>query len=156
MRTWVGGNIGEPLIGMLEKIDPADQVVTELSSFQLEYFASQPRASPPMGWETLAQGHSPHIAAILNITPNHLDRHPSMEAYVEAKSHICRYQSSADVCVLGAGVERYVANVPCRTLQFSLRTSVEEGAFLSGGQLLLRLAGEEEDVCGADEMPTYQ
>ena len=64
-RTWVGGNIGQPLIGHLSEIEPGDRVVMELSSFQLEI----------MRW-------SPSIAAILNVTPNHLDRHPSMAAYV--------------------------------------------------------------------------
>jgi UDP-N-acetylmuramoylalanine--D-glutamate ligase len=82
--TWVGGNIGQPLIEHLEEIEPTDKVVMELSSFQLEI----------MAW-------SPPIAAILNITPNHLDRHPSMEAYIEAKFNILRFQQPSDVAVLG-------------------------------------------------------
>jgi UDP-N-acetylmuramoylalanine--D-glutamate ligase len=151
-KVWVGGNIGEPLITSVEKIGGTDQVVVELSSFQLEYFAPQPEAYPPMGWETLAQGYSPHIAAILNITPNHLDRHPSMAAYVEAKSHIFRYQSSGDVRVLGAGVQRYTPDARSRTLLFSLDAKVEEGAFLCGEHVLLRLDGREHDVCCVHEI----
>ena len=64
-RTWVGGNIGQPLIGHLQEIRPGDKVVMELSSFQLEML-----------------GASPHIAAVLNITPNHLDRHGAGAGHV--------------------------------------------------------------------------
>jgi len=83
-RTWVGGNIGNPLIGDLGAIQTADVIVMELSSFQLEVMTV-----------------GPHIAAILNITPNHLDRHATMEAYTEAKAHILDYQSADDTAVLG-------------------------------------------------------
>jgi len=82
--TWVGGNIGNPLIADLGAIQPGDLVVMELSSFQLELMTS-----------------SPPIAAILNITPNHLDRHPSMEAYIAAKARLLDNQSSRDTAVLG-------------------------------------------------------
>jgi len=151
-KTWVGGNIGEPLISSVAEIGRTDQVVAELSSFQLEYFAPQLEACPPAGWETLAQGYSPHIAAILNITPNHLDRHTSMAAYAEAKTHICRYQSSDDVCVLGVGVKRHMPGARSRTLLFSLDARVGEGAFLRGEHILLRLAGHEYDVCSIHEI----
>ena len=70
-KAWVGGNIGLPLIEFLDEIQPGDTVVLELSSFQLEQM-------------TL----SPQVAAILNITPNHLDRHGSMQAYTAAKAHM--------------------------------------------------------------------
>ena len=83
-KTWVGGNIGNPLIGDLDAIASSDLVVMELSSFQLELMTS-----------------SPPIAAVLNVTPNHLDRHPSMEAYTAAKAHILDYQSARDTAVLG-------------------------------------------------------
>ena len=83
-RTWVGGNIGNPLISDLDAIASSDVVVMELSSFQLELMTS-----------------SPSIAAVLNVTPNHLDRHPSMEAYAAAKAHILDYQSARDTAVLG-------------------------------------------------------
>jgi len=83
-KTWVGGNIGNPLIGDLELVSESDLVVMELSSFQLELMT----VSPP-------------VAAVLNVTPNHLDRHPSMEAYLAAKAHILDYQSLQDIAVLG-------------------------------------------------------
>ncbi len=84
MTTWVGGNIGNPLIGDLQAMKPSDLVVMELSSFQLELMVS-----------------SPQLAAILNITPNHLDRHPSLEAYIAAKARLLDFQSPQDTAVLG-------------------------------------------------------
>ena len=83
-KTWVGGNIGNPLIADLGQMAPGDKVVMELSSFQLEVMTI-----------------SPHIAAVLNITPNHLDRHPTMEAYIAAKKRILDFQDFDDVAVLG-------------------------------------------------------
>lgn len=72
-QTWVGGNIGEVLLDVLPQIKPKDVVVMELSSFQLELMTV-----------------SPTIAAILNVTPNHLDRHGTMEAYSAAKARVCK------------------------------------------------------------------
>ena len=83
-RVWVGGNIGQPLISELDRMQPGDLAVVELSSFQLELMSS-----------------SPAIAAILNITPNHLDRHGTMEAYTAAKARILQAQHSMDIAVLG-------------------------------------------------------
>jgi len=83
--VWVGGNIGNPLIGDVERIWPQDYVVMELSSFQLELMT-----------------RSPHIACITNITPNHLDRHGTMEAYIAAKKRILDFQSPDDWQVLSA------------------------------------------------------
>ena len=82
-KVWVGGNIGYPLIDHLDEINANDLVVTELSSFQLELM-----------------NKSPYIAAVLNITPNHLDRHVNMAAYIKAKSNILRYQSPSDYAIL--------------------------------------------------------
>jgi UDP-N-acetylmuramoylalanine--D-glutamate ligase len=83
-RVWVGGNIGDPLIAHVDEMHGDDLAVMELSSFQLDLMTA-----------------SPQVAAVLNITPNHLDRHKSMEAYTAAKARILDYQSSADVAVLG-------------------------------------------------------
>ena len=82
-KAWVGGNIGNPLIAHLDEMLEEDLAVIELSSFQLEIMTK-----------------SPQIAAVLNITPNHLDRHGSMEAYTAAKSRILAYQKAGDVAVL--------------------------------------------------------
>ncbi len=141
-RTWVGGNIGRPLIRYLEEIEPTDKVVMELSSFQLEI----------MAW-------SPPIAAILNITPNHLDRHPSMEAYIEAKFNILRFQRPGDVAILGydliSNLQYLISNLQSRILTFSLNEEVEQGAFLRDGKapaIILRLGDREQRICSADEI----
>jgi len=83
VKVWVGGNIGYPLIEHLEEIQPEDWVVHEFSSFQLEQMTI-----------------SPHIAVITNITPNHLDRHKTMEAYTAAKTHILEFESAKDFAVI--------------------------------------------------------
>ena len=134
-RTWVGGNIGQPLIGRLEEIEPTDKVVMELSSFQLEI----------MEW-------SPPIAAILNITPNHLDRHPSMEAYTEAKLNILRFQQPGDVAVLISNLQSLISNLQSLILSFSLKEEVEQGTFLRDGEIILRLGDTEQRICSADEI----
>jgi len=82
-RAWVGGNIGIPLVEHLDEIKAEDLVVLEISSFQLEQMTN-----------------SPHIAAVLNITPNHLDRHKTMEAYTEAKARLLSFQHEEDIAIL--------------------------------------------------------
>jgi UDP-N-acetylmuramoylalanine--D-glutamate ligase len=82
-KAWVGGNIGLPLVDHLEEIQSDDLVILEISSFQLEQMTT-----------------SPHVAAILNITPNHLDRHGTLEAYTAAKARLIQFQSKKDVAVL--------------------------------------------------------
>jgi len=81
-RVHVGGNIGVPVLDRLEDVAKDDWLVLELSSFQLELCT-----------------RSPKVATVLNLTPNHLDRHPSMEAYAEAKRNILRYQGEGDTVV---------------------------------------------------------
>jgi UDP-N-acetylmuramoylalanine--D-glutamate ligase len=82
-RVWVGGNIGSPLIAHVDEMNAADIAIMELSSFQLELMTG-----------------SPQVAAVMNITPNHLDRHSSMQEYTEAKARILRFQSAKNVAVL--------------------------------------------------------
>jgi UDP-N-acetylmuramoylalanine--D-glutamate ligase len=83
-KVWVGGNIGVPLLSMLDQMQSGDLAVMELSSFQLEVMT-----------------RSVDVACVLNITPNHLDRHASMEAYLAAKRRILEFQTSDDAAVLG-------------------------------------------------------
>jgi len=82
-RAWVGGNIGAPLISDVDEMQPGDLAVMELSSFQLEIMT-----------------RSPQVAAILNITPNHLDRHVTMLAYTAAKARILAYQGEEYTAIL--------------------------------------------------------
>jgi UDP-N-acetylmuramoylalanine--D-glutamate ligase len=136
-RTWVGGNIGQPLIADLHKMAADDVVVQELSSFQLEI------------WD-----RSPHIATVLNITPNHLDRHKTMKAYTNAKANILRHQTAADIAILCAddpGSLAMSAIVQGQTRLFSLKNEVTEGAFVRNGRILIR-NGAEKAVCHVDEV----
>jgi UDP-N-acetylmuramoylalanine--D-glutamate ligase len=125
--VWVGGNIGNPLVSALERIQPTDRVVMELSSFQLELM-------------TL----SPHIACITNITPNHLDRHGTMEAYIDAKRRILDFQSPSDWRVLSAdnSVTATLGGSQANTLWFSIRgRPASDGAWLDeAGNLRVRFA----------------
>jgi UDP-N-acetylmuramoylalanine--D-glutamate ligase len=158
-QTWVGGNIGQPLIEHLDEIEPGDVVVMELSSFQLEYFAPWPAARTghqPASALLEPKGWSPRVAAILNITPNHLDRHGTMEAYVAAKAHILAYQQPTDVAVLNLdddATRQMGRQTGRRVLWFSLLAEpAEEGAFVEGGQLILRLADGQWVVCDREEL----
>jgi UDP-N-acetylmuramoylalanine--D-glutamate ligase len=129
-RTIVGGNIGVPLLGRLGEIGAEDWVVLELSSFQLE----------PMDV-------SPYIAAITNITPNHLDRHPSMEAYTAAKAQIVKHQRHNDWAVLNADDSGSSGLRPNgQVIRFSLQQRVE-GAYLDGDALVLDRDGERQTIC---------
>jgi UDP-N-acetylmuramoylalanine--D-glutamate ligase len=159
-KAWVGGNIGRPLIGQLGEIAPGDWVVMELSSFQLEYFAplEVSQKAPEKGadlWAALQRGYSPPVAAILNVTPNHLDRHPSMAAYTAAKAHILESQDAAGVALLGYDNEAargLAGGCRGRVHYFSLQAEVEPGAFLRNGQLLLRREGVERAICRLEEV----
>jgi UDP-N-acetylmuramoylalanine--D-glutamate ligase len=84
-KVWVGGNIGLPLLAMVDEMHADDLAVIELSSFQLELMTK-----------------SVNIACVLNVTPNHLDRHSTMAAYIAAKSRILEYQTDKDKSVLGS------------------------------------------------------
>jgi UDP-N-acetylmuramoylalanine--D-glutamate ligase len=122
-RTWVGGNIGDVLLNVLPIISPQDRVVMELSSFQLELMTV-----------------SPNVGAVLNITPNHLDRHGTMEAYAQAKAHILLHQKGRDVAVLGkddpvaSQLEQIAAG---DVVWFSAREMIADGACLIGERLVV-------------------
>lgn len=133
-RTWIGGNIGRPLITDLPQMSAGDLVVKELSSFQLEIWRD---CSPP-------------VAAVLNVTPNHLDRHKTMANYTAAKSHILRYQKPEGIAVLSADdpgsleMREYVRG---RLRTFSVRGPVADGAFLRDGHIWLADGDNERPVC---------
>jgi UDP-N-acetylmuramoylalanine--D-glutamate ligase len=128
----------------------------ELSSFQLEYFAPW-SVDAGQGPLFASEGWSPPVAAVLNLTPNHLDRHSTMEDYVAAKYHIVNHQKSGDVVVLNLddpltrnkgeelGGERQI-------LWFSMEGEVDQGTFLRGNELVLRQEGREQVVCLADDI----
>jgi UDP-N-acetylmuramoylalanine--D-glutamate ligase len=137
--VFVGGNIGRPLAA--EALDfPADGwVVAEVSSFQLE----------------TTDAFRPHVAAVLNVTPDHLDRHGSLAAYAEAKARIFRAQGPEDWAVLNAddpGAAALASRVKRRLLWFSRRGPVPQGAWVRDGWLTLRLGGGDQAVCPVGEI----
>ena len=141
--VWLGGNIGNPLIEDLPKITANDIVVLELSSFQLELMTV-----------------SPQVAAVLNITPNHLDRHGSFERYASAKANILRYQRKNDVAVLGwddAGSRALERIVEGELLAFSRYELAPDGAFMLGERLLVAGSASYDAsphvVCEREEIP---
>ncbi len=141
-KVWLGGNIGNPLLDDLAQIKRDDIVVMELSSFQLELMSS-----------------SPQVAAILNLTPNHLDRHGTMENYAAAKAAILRYQQNSDVAVLcqdDEGSRAFSPIIVGEELRFSSYEMVADGAFILGSRLLVAGAasydGAAHVVCERSEI----
>ena len=159
LNTWVGGNIGKPLIENLLDQNLPDVAVFELSSFQLELFAPDYQGANVASMRSAAsrtvslEGWSPEVAAVTNITPNHLDRHPSMADYVRCKQHILAFQGRDDWAVLNRDDEttRGLRRGMGREVAFSLQQEVARGAFLSGDELMLRWDGEER-LCRADAL----
>lgn len=163
-RTWVGGNIGQPLIEVVDWVRPDDTVVMELSSFQLEYFHAELNQGveveriPGADMEaltTLLGNWSPSTGAILNITPNHLDRHPSMKQYVRAKRAIVDYQGPEDRIIMNLDddLTRTIGGqLGARTRWFSLEAQMPGGACLFENDIVLldrdgtprRVAGRQE------------
>jgi len=137
-HVWLGGNIGNPLIAEVDRMGKDDLAVVELSSFQLEQMTI-----------------SPNISAVLNLTPNHLDRHGTMEAYIAAKSHIVAYQKKNDVAVLGWDDEnaRNLEKVVRGKLWWFSHTHAENfGTHTRDGKIFLRDGEREQVVCDVSEI----
>ena len=135
----VGGNIGIPFSGQVEGMDPDGWAVTEVSSFQLE---------------GVREFH-PRISAILNITPDHLDRHGTFEAYMETKSRIYQHAGDDDWVVLNADDPHTRAmgpNAPGRVLYFSRREVLTEGAWVQDGDICLNTGEGTERICPATDI----
>jgi UDP-N-acetylmuramoylalanine--D-glutamate ligase len=125
-KTWVGGNIGVPLISVADQTAGDSISVVELSSFQLEAI----------------QDFRANVAVLLNITPNHLDRHPSFDAYVAAKARIFRNQTEKDCSILNADdptVMSLASAIPTQKMLFSLRLDLPDGLLVSNGKILYRV-----------------
>jgi UDP-N-acetylmuramoylalanine--D-glutamate ligase len=124
LTTYVGGNIGRSLIEEIETISPEGKVVLELSSFQLEDLDT-----------------SPHGALVTNITENHLDIHLTMENYINAKRNIYLHQGSGDFAVFNADdpiTMEMASQGQGQVYLFSMKNSVERGAYLQGDELIYR------------------
>jgi UDP-N-acetylmuramoylalanine--D-glutamate ligase len=127
LSTLVGGNIGLPVVDLIDSSTDLSWSVLEVSSFQLE---------------TTIEFH-PTIAVILNITPDHLDRHGSFESYAAAKERIFAAQSAADFLVLNADNDRAAqaaARSTARVYLFSVEHAVTQGAWLEQGYIVYRPA----------------
>ena len=123
--TFVGGNIGVPLSSAVGRLSAGAVVVAELSSFQLE----------------AVQEFRPHVAVLLNLSPNHLDRHPSLEAYAQAKRQIFRNQRAEDYAVLNADdpwVRSLGPTLVSRKVFFSRYLAIPNGLFVSNGHVVYR------------------
>ena len=131
-RVWVGGNIGHPLLCEADGMLAMDYAVLELSSFQL-----------------MTMKHSPHIAVVTNLAPNHLDVHRDMAEYVAAKENIFRHQSGEDVAVFNADNDitaEQSRRAPGRARLFSRQDEVADGVFLRGEDIVCRSGGHERVV----------
>ncbi len=138
--AWVGGNIGNPLIQYLDQMKEDDIAVMELSSFQLEIMTK-----------------SPHIAVILNLTPNHLDRHKTMAAYTSAKAHILTHQGPDDIAILNRDdiQSRKIYNeVKGRLITFGLNEpyNKQDATFYKRGKLYLQASGQIAKIIKADQI----
>lgn len=137
--THVVGNIGYPysLAGLSSKQD--DVIVCEISSFQME----------------TADTFHPKVAALLNITEDHLNRHGDMATYTAMKMRIFQRQTEEDYAVFNAddpALQPLIPQVKSRVLLFSRKHEVPEGAFARDGKVVLRLNGQEKIVCAVDEI----
>lgn len=131
-RVWVGGNIGHPLLCEADGMLATDYAVLELSSFQL-----------------MTMKHSPHIAVVTNLAPNHLDVHRDMAEYVAAKENIFRHQSGEDVAVFNADNDitaEQSHRAPGRARLFSRQDEVADGVFLRGEDIVCRSGGHERVI----------
>ncbi len=137
--TILAGNIGTPLISCVEKTNEKTITVAELSSFQLE----------------LIEGFRPNISVFLNLTPDHLDRHHTLESYGAAKARIFQNQTEADSAVLNAddpGTTPYAPTKP-QLYWFSRKQRVAQGAFVKENEILFRCEGIEEKVLKLADIP---
>jgi UDP-N-acetylmuramoylalanine--D-glutamate ligase len=140
VRTHVGGNIGEPMLDRLRNVHAGDWVVLELSSFQLES-ASAPRCA---------------IACVLNVTPDHLDRHRTFEAYAATKAKLVRF--AVDDVVLGHDdptTRAMAAIAPCRVRYFGTTIGGDWGVTLRDGGVVSVEAGRDEPVLAVREIPLF-
>src|SRR5437016_1442973 len=138
-KTLVGGNIGTPVISLAGQSSADGFDVLEISSFQLETI----------------QQFKPYIAAILNITPDHLDRHHTFQAYVDAKARIFENQQPSDFGILNADDPTCVglkSKVKGTLYWFSRKQRVESGASVANDQIIFRDHGQETPVLSLSDI----
>ncbi|MCU6747814.1 UDP-N-acetylmuramoyl-L-alanine--D-glutamate ligase [Faecalicatena acetigenes] len=137
-NTFVVGNIGNPYTDIVFKTKKDSVIVAEMSSFQLETIHT----------------FRPKVSAVLNITPDHLNRHHTMEAYIAAKENIAKNQTEEDVCVLNFEDEttrKFGESIKAEVLYFSSQRKLKRGIYLDEGQIIVNL-GEKKRLCHVDEL----
>jgi len=138
--TLVGGNIGTPAISFVDQAGPATWTVLEVSSFQLETIVT----------------FRPRIAVILNITPDHLDRHKTFANYVNAKARVFENQGADDFSILNAddpGAAGLSGRIRARLFWFSRKKEIERGAFVRGTHIYFRDGRTEHEIMPLAEVP---
>jgi UDP-N-acetylmuramoylalanine--D-glutamate ligase len=139
LNVQVGGNIGNALVSLIDSSRDDGWSVVEVSSFQLE---------------TIVDFH-PSVAAVLNVTPNHMDRYDSLTDYAAAKHRVFMNQTAGDVAILNADdqiVSSWASGLRAHVVNFSTRRELEEGLFLRGRDLVSRTRDGERVLLTRDEM----
>lgn len=145
MKQWfkevfVVGNIGIPYTEMAEQITETSVTVAELSSFQLE---------------TVQEDFIPDVSMILNLTPDHLNRHYTMENYARAKLNVAKYQTAAQTCILNyedSMLREYAKELSCRIVWFSSKQKLDEGLYLEDNRILYANEGTVTEICKTEEL----
>ena len=133
-KTWVGGNIGNPLFSNIEEIKEDDKVVLELSSFQL-----------------MTMNSPIDVAVVTNLAPNHLDMHKDMEEYIDSKKNIFLYQSENDILVINREndiTHSFVNEAKGKVVEFSSKREIEDGAYLKNDVLYLN----SKEICKKEDI----
>lgn len=137
--TFVVGNIGNPYTSVINELTDHSIVVAEMSSFQLESILT----------------FRPKVSAVLNITPDHLNRHHTMEAYIEAKEAIAKNQTNEDYCILNYEdlvTREFGKKVAAQVLYFSSQRKLETGIYLENGNMICKMGEKEENICHISEL----
>ena len=138
-KVGVGGNIGIPLSDVALEVGEGGCIAAEISSYQME----------------VTNNFHPHVSAILNVTPDHKKRHGSMEVYQEMKEKIFSQESLNDFLVLNYDDERtreIINRASCKVYYFSRQHELDEGAFLIGDELVIRINKEIHKLCTVNEL----
>ena len=138
-KVGVGGNIGIALSEVALEVGEGGCIAAEISSYQME----------------ATNNFHPHVSAILNVTPDHLKRHGTMEVYQEMKEKIFAQEDDNDFLVLNYDDERtrgIVSYANCKVYYFSRKCELDEGAFLLNGELVIKTNNEIQKLCTVDEL----
>ncbi len=138
-NTAVVGNIGVSYSGEVDRLSEDDWVVAEISSFQMEK----------------AKTFRPHISAVLNISPDHLNRHKTMENYIAMKERVFINQEEGDFCILNYSDEvccKMAEKTKAKVFFFSSKEPLDEGIYLEGDMIHFRWDGMDEDLISIHDL----